>query len=362
MDGGAQPSLMDLHDGKVHKLWTLAYCSQACLGRATAKPAPSITCTSGSTGTMSSKWEIGQKLVHRNGSAFTWRECSYSQEEAERMGWRAVDEAAKSTCSVVIAGVPCTLPEGHAFTNGHGMEKTNECGKDIGGMGAGIACNLPADHVPGECGWDWTRGPQRKPTKTALQDTLDKFDETTAIAPERKLAKGWTRASGYVCTKSASDRFFHDSWCSRPAVYKHEDHTGSGRNNLIACEAHAAEMGVFEQVRVVIDETTTFTEADWHKLTRIMQCKTCTHIHDIGKPCNGRSPFGEYSCPCGHERVEWKRETGDYERIGPAAGWMKVQDERSGATATLLANLERERVPGRRPIRTVRRYEGNGDE
>ena len=47
---------------------------------------------------------------------------------------------------------------------------------------------------------------------------------------------------------------------------------------------------------------------------------------------------------------------------GDVAMVMQRDDRKEGHTAKLLANLERERVPPRRPIRTVRWYEGNGDD
>lgn len=117
---------------------------------------------------------------------------------------------------------------------------------------------------------------------------------------------------------------------------------------------------------VIIDECASFTEKGWKRITAAMApkpCARCTHTHQ--GPCDGRSPFGGYSCPCGHEKAEKAakatRAVGEYLGDTPAghahvAAHCQNYNQILGHTVTLLANLAREKVPPRREVKQVARY------
>lgn len=403
-----------------------AYCSQACLYRATAKPATSAPdmaqCPSCSS--------------QVKGGAFPFKfncaRCALGSTD----GYNWVSFESSLTSPV------------------------KECGKDIGGASEGIACNKAEGHY-GSCQWHMGRGPRRMVAPTApawkcpgrpdgtpcATPELSMADAGPRVgglrmckgchsdhwhmktAPERKLAKGWVKLS----TPGRLDRplgpysigevwnCYETARCRNPASYA-AFVPGDVRKHKGACEAHAAEIGVWEPMVTVeytgggttstgviegplqpiplasmdraayeglqeqcdaiqrrllglpdkplkwVGPKPTFEMRGEQIVAVASKCPTCTHRH-VG-PCNGTSPNGEFACPCGHERVEAKREVKAVGTYGNLQPWsnsatvekMEYRDHIKGHTATLLANLERERVPGRRPIRTVRRYEGNGDE
>ena len=138
-----------------------------------------------------------------------------------------------------------------------------------------------------------------------------------------------------------------------------------GMSNGTACNKDAGHVGncswSLERGPRVI-----FTVAE----PRIAPCGRCAHWH-IG-PCAGRSPSGEFACPCGHAtEAKRPRVVGTYERdddrmrrIGMDRGDGYTLDRGayvmsanpSSHARTLLANLARERPPGRREIKVAARY------